>query len=61
MPKLIHTLRKWDFCAAQRPDYFLANSENTARRIKKYYDREAMVLYPGIEAAASSLSCEERD
>jgi glycosyltransferase involved in cell wall biosynthesis len=49
MPKLIHRLRKWDFCAAQRPDYFLANSENTAQRIKKYYNRDATVLYPGIE------------
>ncbi len=49
MPKLIHKLRIWDFCAAQRPDYFLANSENTACRIKKYYDRDATVLYPGIE------------
>ena len=49
MPKLIHKLRKWDFCAAQRPDYFLANSENTAARIKKYYGRESKVIYPGIE------------
>lgn len=49
MPKLIGPLRKWDFIAAQRPDYFLANSHNTAQRIKKYYKREAEVLYPGIE------------
>lgn len=70
MPKLIHKLRIWDFCAAQRPDYFLANSENTAARIKKYYDREATVLYPGIEipqdsshihtTPLSTLSCQER-
>ncbi len=49
MPKMIHKLRMWDFCAAQRPDFFLANSENTATRIKKYYKRDAIVLYPGIE------------
>lgn len=49
MPKLIGPLRKWDFIAAQRPDYFLANSHNTAERIKKYYKREVEVLYPGIE------------
>jgi len=48
MPKIVHKLREWDFCAAQRPDYFIANSKNTAKRIKKYYGREAEVIYPGI-------------
>jgi len=37
MPKLVHKLRIWDFVAAQRPDYFIANSKNTASRISKYY------------------------
>jgi glycosyltransferase, group 1 family len=46
MPRLVHNLRKWDFLAAQRPDYFLANSKNTKNRIKKYYNREAEVVYP---------------
>ena len=54
MPKAIHKLRKWDFCAAQRPDYFLANSINTSNRIKKYYKRDATVLYPGIEIPRDS-------
>lgn len=49
MPKLVHKLRTWDFCAAQRPDYFLANSNNTASRIKKYYERNARVIYPCID------------
>ena len=49
MPKIIHRLRKWDFCAAQRPDYFIANSVNTQARIKKYYGRESEVIYPGID------------
>ncbi len=49
MPKLVHDLRQWDFCAAQRPDYFLANSQNTANRISKYYGRDATVLYPCID------------
>ena len=52
MPKLIWPLRKWDYIAAQRPDYFLANSHNTAKRIKKYYKREVEVLYPGIDIPA---------
>ncbi|MDR1945008.1 MAG: hypothetical protein LBQ59_02760 [Candidatus Peribacteria bacterium] len=46
MPKIVNKLRQWDFVASQRPDFFIANSENTKKRIKKYYDREASVIYP---------------
>ena len=49
MPKIIHKLRLWDFSAAQRPDIFIANSQNTKNRIKKYYKRESDVIYPWIE------------
>lgn len=48
MPKAIHKLRMWDFCAAQRVDYFIANSENTQKRIAKYYRRKSEVIYPSI-------------
>lgn len=51
MPKIIHKLRIWDFAAAQRPDYFIANSQNTAGRIEKYYNREASVIYPCIDTS----------
>jgi len=42
-------LRKYDFQAAQRVDYFVANSENTRKRIQKFYRREARVIYPPVE------------
>jgi glycosyltransferase involved in cell wall biosynthesis len=32
-------------------DYIATNSENTARRIKKYYGREAKVVYPPCDTA----------
>lgn len=41
-----------DYAAAQRADAFIANSETTAKRIKKYYDRESEVIYPGVERMA---------
>jgi glycosyltransferase involved in cell wall biosynthesis len=51
-PKIIpyfqHYLRLWDFAAAQRVDYFIANSQNVAKRIKKYYRRKAEIIYPPI-------------
>lgn len=49
MPKLIQKLRRWDYIAAQRPDFFIANSKNTQERIKKYYKRESEVIYPSID------------
>jgi hypothetical protein len=55
MPKIVHKLRQWDFVAAQRPDYFIANSENTAKRIKKYYGRESEVIYPCIDLSSFDL------
>ncbi len=45
---LLHYLRMWDKTAAERVDYFIANSENTARRIKKFYNRESEVVYPPV-------------
>ena len=46
MPGLMHRLRSWDKCAADRVDYFIANSHYIARRIKKYYRRDSDVIYP---------------
>lgn len=57
--KWVFRLVKWwmqrvDYEAAQRVDYFIANSKTTADRIKKYYDRESKVIYPGVEASILS-------
>ncbi len=45
---LVAKLRIWDQIAAQRPDYFLAISQNVSQRIKKYYQRNAEVIYPPV-------------
>ena len=42
-------LRTWDFGAAQRPDYLLANSIETQKRIKKFYKRASTVIYPPMD------------
>ncbi len=56
MPKIVFKLRQWDFIAAQRPDYFIANSKNTANRIKKYYNRNSTVIYPCIDISKFKLN-----
>lgn len=49
MPHLIHKVRQWDFQAAQRVDYFIANSDFVAQRIRKYYRRESITIHPGTD------------
>ena len=47
-PFLSH-LRIWDYTAARRVDYFIANSKTPRERIKKYYGRDAATIYPFVD------------
>lgn len=46
---LVRPMRRWDYKAAQRPDYFIANSNYTKEQIKKYYGRDAEVIHPPVD------------
>lgn len=46
---LIKPLRAWDYKAAQRPDYFIANSTHIQSEIKKFYGRDSVVIYPPVD------------
>lgn len=41
-------MRRWDFKAAQRPDYLIANSDFTEKGIRKYYGRDSTVIHPPV-------------
>ncbi len=56
----LHYLRNWDQGTANRPDYILANSHYTARRIKKIYSRDAEVIYPPVDTDKFNLT-EQKD
>ncbi len=43
---LLSYLRLWDREAAERPDFLIANSKFTEERVRKYYRRESVVVYP---------------
>src|SRR3989344_5548016 len=43
-----HFMRVYDFEAAKRVDYFIANSKEVAARIKKFYRRDSKVIYPPV-------------
>ncbi|MDD5289707.1 MAG: glycosyltransferase [Patescibacteria group bacterium] len=49
LPFYLSQLRHWDWSAAQRVDKFLANSKTVKERIKRYYAREAEVIYPPVD------------
>ncbi|NJO53419.1 MAG: glycosyltransferase family 4 protein [Bacteroidales bacterium] len=48
MPMLTHYLRLWDQASAARVDCFVANSHTVADRIRRYYGRDARVIYPPV-------------
>lgn len=45
----IKPLRKADYKAAQKPDYFITISKYAADLIKKHYNREAIVIHPPVD------------
>jgi len=46
---ILHILRLWDYSASERVDFYIANSEHTARKIKKFYRAESSVIYPPVD------------
>lgn len=45
-----HLSRIWDFHSSARVDHFIANSQNVARRIEKYYRTKPTVIYPPVSS-----------
>jgi glycosyltransferase involved in cell wall biosynthesis len=54
--RITHSLRQWDFQAAQRVDYFVANSAFVAERIGRFYRRESQVIYPPVNEHSHTVS-----
>lgn len=48
---LIALLRRWDYQAAQRVDYFIAISREIQARIQRYYGRDSCVIYPPVDTS----------
>ena len=45
---ILHDLRKWDYLSSVRIDKLVANSNFTAKRIKKYWGRNSSVIHPPV-------------
>jgi len=59
MRRLIPFLRLWDISSANLVDHFVANSGYVAKRIARYYNRKATVIYPPVDVE-NFLSVERR-
>jgi len=53
---IAHYLRIWDTSSASRVDSFLGISDYVARRVKRYYGRDASVIYPPVDCGRFSLA-----
>ena len=58
---VLHRLRQWDVISANRVDYFIANSNHTAKRIWRCYRRSAKVIYPPVELEKFDFQPEKED
>jgi glycosyltransferase involved in cell wall biosynthesis len=49
IPIFVPHQRKLDYEAAQKVDVFIANSTETQKRIKQYYDKPSTVIHPPVD------------
>ncbi|HUT04337.1 MAG TPA: glycosyltransferase [bacterium] len=52
----INRLRKWDRETSDRVQHFVAISEFVAGRIKRYYGRESVVIYPPVDLSRFTIA-----
>lgn len=53
---IILYLKFFDKISSSRPDEFIAISEEVQKRIKKYYNRESVIIYPPIDFIKNDLN-----
>ena len=53
---LLFLMRKWDKKSSKRVDYFIANSSEVQKRIKKCYNRESVVINPPVRCNLFNIS-----
>lgn len=56
-----HFLRMVDVKSSENVDYFVANSEEVKARIKKFYRKDATVIYPPVDLEGSRWQVARRE
>ena len=49
VPPIRKILRRMDYQAAQKINYFIANSKEVQKRIEKHYNKKSKVIYPPVD------------
>ena len=53
---MVQGLKRWEMCAATRPDHFIANSHIVANRLKSAFGIDATVIEPPIDTSRFWIS-----
>ena len=61
MPLMVPRQRKLDLEAAKKVDLYIANSTETQKRIKRYYDKSSTVIHPPVDTRRFSPSRQRGD
>ncbi|MFA6383483.1 MAG: glycosyltransferase [Parcubacteria group bacterium] len=56
VPFAMNYIRIWDRVSAERVDHFIANSNFVAKRIKKYYKKDSVVIHPPVSTKEFHIS-----
>ena len=56
---ILSQLRKWDLASNAHVEAFVANSENVRGRIRKFYNRDAVVIHPPFDSAFFAVQPKE--
>ncbi|WP_407429161.1 glycosyltransferase [Treponema sp.] len=59
MNRWMPQIRLWDYVSSQRIDGLIANSNYISRRIKKYWNRDSMVVWPPVDTERLSPNGKE--
>lgn len=61
VPLLKALLRRSDYNAASKVDYFLTNSNEVKKRIKSHYKRDSVVIYPPVDTKRFQIRNPEKN
>ena len=57
----INYLREWDVRSSSNVDFFIANSNHIAEKIKRIYNRDAEVIYPPVDVDQFEIGKSKED
>lgn len=49
LPLFISLLKRWDYASAQMVSHFVAISKTVQERIKSFYGRDSLIIYPPVD------------